>query len=87
MVSGRVQGVGFRAFVHREAARLGLSGEVWNNPDRSVGVIAEGEDTLLIQLEQALRRGPIASNVTKCSIEYSEARNEYSDFQIRRNRI
>ncbi len=85
-ISGRVQGVGFRAFVQREALKLGLAGEVWNNPDRSVGIIVEGNEAALLLLEHALRRGPIASHVTGCSVQFSEGLSAYTDFSIRRNR-
>ena len=43
-VKGQVQGVGFRAFVHRTAITLGISGEVWNAPDGSVMVHAQHAD-------------------------------------------
>lgn len=86
-VSGRVQGVGFRAFVQREAHKQNLAGEVWNNPDRTVGVIAEGEESSLLLLEQAIRRGPIASHVTHCDVSFSDALSEYESFTIRRTRI
>jgi acylphosphatase len=86
LISGRVQGVGFRAFVQREALKLGLVGEVWNNPDRSVGVITEGEETSLQLLEKALRRGPITSHVADCSVQFSEEQKDYFDFSIRKYR-
>ena len=42
LVKGRVQGVGFRWFVHREAAEIGLRGWVKNTPDGHVEVLASG---------------------------------------------
>jgi acylphosphatase len=58
-VFGRVQGVGFRAFVHREAIRRGIRGEVWNSLDGRVEMIiqSESEDVLLGLLED-LKSGP-----------------------------
>ena len=55
---GRVQGVGFRWFVWREAERLGLGGFARNLRDGSVEVVSQGPDAALDLLEQALRRGP-----------------------------
>ena len=64
-VYGRVQGVGYRWFVWREAERLGLRGMVRNLPDGSVEVTAEGVDEALAQLEQALARGPSVERVDR----------------------
>ncbi len=63
LVRGRVQGVGYRAFVWREAAHLGLSGWVRNRLDGSVEVAARGPSTLLDTLRALLERGPAWSEV------------------------
>lgn len=63
LVRGRVQGVGFRWFVHREAAALELNGWVRNTEDGHVEVVAAGEADALAGLKQALRRGPRGSRV------------------------
>lgn len=63
LVHGRVQGVGFRWFVLREADRLGLAGYVRNLPDGSVEVVARGELSELTLLEGALGRGPSFARV------------------------
>ena len=49
-IVGVVQGVSFRYFVRQEATRLELMGAVWNCPDGSVEVVAQGEEALLDQL-------------------------------------
>ena len=49
-IVGVVQGVGFRYFLRQEATRLELTGAVWNCPDGSVEVVAQGEEALLDQL-------------------------------------
>ncbi len=64
-VRGRVQGVGFRYFVLREAGALGLDGFVANEHDGSVHVVAEGDPTLLDQLLGRLREGPPSSIVER----------------------
>jgi len=63
VVRGRVQGVGFRWFVLREAERLGLGGVVRNLRDGSVEVLAEGSSDALAELEGILRRGPRSARV------------------------
>lgn len=82
-VSGRVQGVGYRMFVVREARRLGLEGWVRNCPDGAVELAAEGPEGRLRQLEAALRRGPAGSRVEQVSARYSGATRELSGFEIR----
>ena len=63
LVSGRVQGVGYRRFVHREAVRLGLRGRVRNLSDGRVEVYAEGSESVLRELESLLAEGPSFSQV------------------------
>lgn len=58
LVSGRVQGVGFRWFTLRHAERLGLSGWARNLPDGRVEVVAAGSPAALHELDAALREGP-----------------------------
>ena len=65
LVRGRVQGVGFRWFVIREAARLALTGWTRNLPDGSVEVVAAGEEGALEALHGRLAEGPPASRVTQ----------------------
>ncbi len=63
LVKGRVQGVGFRWFVHREAAELGLNGWVRNTPTGEVEVVASGSPEDLAALDSALRTGSRGSRV------------------------
>jgi acylphosphatase len=67
LVKGRVQGVGFRWFVHREAAALALNGWVRNTEDGHVEVLALGEAEPLTELAQALRKGSRGSRVDAVS--------------------
>lgn len=73
LVSGRVQGVGFRAFAVREATRLGLDGWVRNLPDGRVEAIAQGGEDAVAQFVGALRRGPVAARVDEVVVEETEA--------------
>jgi len=63
IVRGRVQGVGFRWFVEREAHILGIAGWVRNNSDSSVEVLAQGTREQLAGLRSRLRQGPRAARV------------------------
>jgi acylphosphatase len=63
LVKGRVQGVGFRWFVHREAAALDLQGWVRNTEDGDVEVLAKGDADSLGELAEALRKGSRGSRV------------------------
>ena len=72
VVRGRVQGVGFRWFVEREAHILGVTGWVRNNADGSVEVLAMGTRDQLAGLRSRLREGPRAARVD--DVQESEAR-------------
>ncbi len=63
LVSGRVQGVGFRAATRSEALRLGLSGHARNLRDGDVEVVASGDEAGIDTLETWLRRGPPGARV------------------------
>jgi acylphosphatase len=63
LVQGRVQGVGFRWFVHREAAAIGLHGWVRNTEAGAVEVVAAGAPEALSELRAALDRGSRGSRV------------------------
>jgi len=63
LVKGRVQGVGFRWFVHREAAALSLRGWVRNTEDGHVEVLAAGDPESVAELAAALRNGSRGSRV------------------------
>jgi acylphosphatase len=67
VVQGRVQGVGFRWYVEREAQMLGLIGWVRNNYDGSVEVLATGSREQLGQLRERLQIGPRAARVDQVS--------------------
>jgi acylphosphatase len=63
VVRGRVQGVGYRWFVEREAHILGIAGWVRNNHDGSVEILAQGTRDQLSGLRSRLREGPRAARV------------------------
>jgi acylphosphatase len=75
LIQGRVQGVGFRWFVHREAGELDLRGWVRNTEDGDVEVVASGDPGDLAELRASLKRGPRGSRVDRV-IEHALAESE-----------
>jgi len=75
MVRGRVQGVGFRWYVHREAAEIGLRGWVRNTADGHVEIVAHGTPEQLAELKEAVKKGSRGSRVDAV-IEHELAESE-----------
>jgi acylphosphatase len=82
-VRGDVQGVGFRWFVQRQAAALGLDGWVANAPDGSVQVVAEGAPASVERLLALLQEGPSAARVERVEARHQPATGSIRGFQIR----
>ena len=84
LIQGRVQGVGFRWFVQREAGELDLRGWVRNTEEGDVEVVAAGEAADLDELRSSLKRGPRGSRVDRVlehHLSDSEAQ-DLSSFRI-----
>ena len=79
LVSGRVQEVGFRWFVQREADRLGLAGYVKNLRDGQVEVFAMGTAEHLAELHERLQQGPGSARVENVLEQAAEPRKRYRD--------
>jgi acylphosphatase len=78
LIQGRVQGVGFRWYVQREASDIGLDGWVRNTEDGDVEVVASGDAEDLAELRASLKRGPRGSRVDRViehTLQDSEARD------------
>jgi acylphosphatase len=82
IVSGRVQGVGFRWFVEHEARQLGLAGWVRNNMDGTVEVMAQGTAQQLAALSRKLQQGPRAARVDNVQEQEAVASGSLQAFQI-----
>ncbi len=65
LIHGRVQGVGYRAWVVESATHLGLSGWVRNRNDGSVEAVFKGEETMIEEMFEACKTGPAASHVER----------------------
>jgi len=81
-VSGRVQGVFFRANAASVASRLGLGGWVRNLSDGSVEIMVEGEEGGVAKFTEWCRRGPPLAHVTGVDIEDMEFKGEFDSFRI-----
>lgn len=83
IVSGLVQGVGFRYFIHRKATELELRGFVRNLYNGDVEIVVEGEkDKIQILIEHA-KIGPRSAIVKDIKVEWEEDKNEFTDFRIK----
>src|ERR1700723_2612990 len=83
LVRGRVQGVGFRWFVEREAHILGIAGWVRNNSDSSVEVLAMGTRDQLAGLRSRLQEGARAARVDRVGEFDAEPVAGLNSFQVR----
>ena len=73
LVRGRVQGVGYRAWVEEEALRLGLEGWVRNWRDGAVEAVLSGADNVVAKMIAACHRGPVAARVEAVEVAEDEA--------------
>jgi acylphosphatase len=83
VVSGRVQGVGYRYFIARTASELGVNGYVMNLYSGDVEIFAEGRKEFLEELIKRAKSGPPHAWVDKARIEWLEFNDKYDNFEIR----
>jgi acylphosphatase len=83
VVSGRVQGVGFRAFAQDHSAVEGVHGFVRNLPDGRVEVQVEGDDESVLRVERAIRRGPPSARVDEVTVDILVPTGRATGFSIR----
>ena len=82
MISGRVQGVGFRHCCVQVARQYGLRGWVRNSDDGCVEVMAEGEEASLEPFVRWCRRGPPSASVLACRESYAKPTGEFDAFEV-----
>lgn len=83
IVSGRVQGVLFRAHTEKTAHSLNLTGWVRNLSDGRVEILCEGDDADIAAMLAWCRKGPPSANVTGTEIREEPITGEFSRFAIR----
>jgi acylphosphatase len=82
-VTGRVQGVGFRAFVQQSGALFGLTGWVHNVGYDQVETVAEGSREVVQRFMEAVKAGPRASHVDEARVEWETPTGEFNRFEVR----
>ena len=84
LISGRVQGIGFRYFAKDVADREGVTGWVRNLPDGCVEALVEGDDEAVTRVERALWQGPGGARVAAVAVDDSEPPSgAYHGFSVR----
>jgi acylphosphatase len=83
LISGRVQGVGFRVFAEAKAVVEGVHGYVRNLPDGRVEIQLEGDQEAVDRIESALRRGPAGARVENVHVESIPPSYRAAGFDIR----
>ena len=83
LISGKVQGVGFRHFTRQNAMRLGVRGYAKNLPNGKVEVVAEGDKATLDEFVKILWKGPPASRVEDVKVEARPHSGEYTSFGVK----
>jgi len=82
LVSGLVQGVGFRYFVWRNALAMELTGFVKNLYSGDVYAVVEGTKENIDSFHQQLLKGPARSRIDVVKVQYNEVTNSFNDFEI-----
>jgi acylphosphatase len=82
VVSGRVQGVGFRYFTQDTALREGVTGWVRNLPDGGVEALVEGDAEAVTRVERALRNGPRGARVDRVYVDDEDPTGLYTTFSV-----
>lgn len=82
IISGDVQGVGYRAWVVRQATELGVSGWVKNRDDGAVELVAQGPRPLLEEFIKRCRRGPDVAWVEAVDVRWGQASGEFAGFEV-----
>ncbi len=82
IISGDVHGVGYRVWAKKQAKDLGISGWVKNRDDKSVELVAEGQQTELEALIKRCKRGPDVAWVERVDVQWLPPTGEYMIFEV-----
>ncbi|HEX2698025.1 MAG TPA: acylphosphatase [Anaerolineales bacterium] len=84
-VTGRVQGVGFRAHVEYHASQIGVNGWVRNVGADTVEAVAEGERAKIEKLIELVKQGPRGARVDESKVEWENPTGEFPEFGVKRS--
>lgn len=82
-ISGRVQGVGFRHFIKKNAEALGVKGWVKNLPDGRVEAIFQGSEEQIDEIIQRCKKGPVAGFVQDIKVRDANDETAYKSFEVK----
>jgi len=83
IVSGRVQGVGYRNNVFKQAKKIGVNGWVRNLGDGRVEAVFEGEKQEVERIINWAKKGPLFANISDFKIEWQEPKGEFNNFEVK----
>jgi len=81
-ISGKVQGVWYRASAKDQAISLGIKGKVWNERNGDVGIIAQGEISKIDEFVLWCKKGPQLARVEEVKVENIEIKDVFQSFEI-----
>jgi len=84
-ITGKVQGVWFRASAKDAAIALGVTGKVWNNPDDSVGAIAQSSEEKISEFIEWCKKGPQLARVEDVIVQEIAEQMHFTGFEISRS--
>lgn len=82
LISGRVQGVFFRAWVKQRAEGLGLVGWVRNTPEGKVEAVFDGNKEKIEEMIKLCHQGPLLAKVEKVEVRWDQATGEFEEFSM-----
>ncbi|KPL04333.1 MAG: acylphosphatase [candidate division Zixibacteria bacterium SM23_73_2] len=83
IVSGVVQGVGFRYFVYRKASQYNLKGYVKNLYMDQVEIEVEGDRGMIMDFLKEIKIGPTSAHITSVNVQWDEYKRKFDNFDIR----
>ncbi len=83
LVTGRLQGVGYRSSIQQRATRLGIKGYIRNQSGNQVKIVAEGAEESLKELIDFLREGPTRAEIENYDVEWIEPDGDFFRFSIK----
>lgn len=81
-ITGKVQGVWYRASAKDKAISLGLKGKVWNEPDGAVGALVQGSEDIVTEFIEWCKEGPMLAQVDDVVVHEQSITELYQSFEI-----